>query len=113
MTHPIRAALVIGLATAVVAFAGGEAEARVHHHRHHAAAAASGATSARHRGRHHHGGKPTVVCGRHHRHCHAVASAGRARHVAPPTADESNGMCKSVFIHGQWVQRCNFPDQGQ
>jgi len=109
MIHPIRA-LLIGLATAGVALAGGAAEARVHHHHHHAAAAA---TASAHHGRHHHAGKPRVVCGRHHRHCHAVASAGHVRHVAPPTADESNGMCKSVFIHGQWVQRCNFPDQGQ
>jgi hypothetical protein len=72
------------------------------HHRHcHAVAAGPG---------------PQVVCGRHHRHCHAVFETRRRRHAsiaAGPTAPAAgdNGLCKSVRIHGEWVQRCHFPGQ--
>jgi hypothetical protein len=36
-----------------------------------------------------------------------------AGHVAAaaPDAGGDNGMCKSVRIHGEWVQRCHFPGQ--
>ena len=89
-----------------------------HHRRCHPAATATAQVCDRHH-RHCHpatgaGGK--VVCGRHHRHCHAVVETRRRRHVASvaaPPADTGgdNGMCKSVRIHGEWVQRCHFPGQ--
>jgi len=59
---------------------------------------------------------PKLVCGRHHRHCRAIVETRHRRHVASvaaPPADTAgdNGMCKSVRIHGEWVQRCHFPGQ--
>jgi hypothetical protein len=56
------------------------------------------------------------LCGRHHRHCHAPAAAPSRHHdgAAPSAAADQggdNGMCKSVRIHGEWVQRCHFPGQ--
>jgi len=46
-----------------------------------------------------------------------VVAAAATHHVthAPVSPDEGgdNGMCKSVRIHGQWVQRCHFPGQTQ
>ena len=55
------------------------------------------------------------VCDHHHRHCHAVAATSHHHHAAGPSAPAEqagdNGMCKSVRIHGEWVQRCHFPGQ--
>jgi len=59
-----------------------------------------------------------VVCGRHHRHCHAVIEtrhrrSGREAAAAAPAAPTAgdNGTCRSVRIHGEWVQRCHFPGE--
>jgi hypothetical protein len=57
-----------------------------------------------------------MVCGRHHRHCHAVASHYSRRSAelaAAPERTGDNGVCKSVRLHGEWVQQCNFSNQGQ
>jgi hypothetical protein len=57
-------------------------------------------------------------CRRHH--CAAAARSTRyhrstvravARATAAPAAGGDNGMCQSVRIHGEWVQRCHFPGQ--
>jgi len=91
------------------------------HHRHcHAAAEATKVVCGRHH-RHCHTVAVSqtatkMVCGRHHRHCRTVATTvtRRRHHVAARAATDQlgdNGMCKSVRIHGQWVQRCHFPGQ--
>jgi len=112
-------------------------DAHVRHHHHDVAAAAPTEACGRH---HHHChtaqvSPAQVACGHHHRHCHQVAASGEtvacARHhrhchtVASrryPHADEyarasertgDNGVCKSVRLHGEWVQQCNFANQGQ
>jgi len=129
MSHPLRA-LVAVIATATLAFAG-TAEARTHHHRHHRAAAPTkqvchhhhchavkvATTPTPHRVcRHHHCRMVTTatttrrVC--HHHHCHTVKAAtspAHARRHGAAAQPGNNGTCKSVRIHGQWVQRCNFP----
>ncbi len=92
------------------------------HHRHcHPAQTMPGKVVCGRHHRHCHavGPAPKVVCGRHHRHCHAVVEATHHRRhaatvaaAAPDTpAAGDNGMCKSVRIHGEWVQRCHFPGQ--
>jgi len=90
-----------------------------HHHCHTVKVVAAAPTSHR-VCRHHHCHTVTVaaaptshrVC--HHHHCHTVKVAAASTHVrhplvAPQPGD--NGTCKSVRLHGQWVQRCNFPNQ--
>ena len=57
-----------------------------------------------------------MVCSRHHRHCHVAVSRYAHRAHAFAQADErtgDNGVCKSVRLHGQWVQQCNFSNQAQ
>jgi hypothetical protein len=48
---------------------------------------------------------PATMTSRHGRH-HAAATPRAAA-----STGESNGMCQSVRIHGEWVQRCHFPGQ--
>jgi hypothetical protein len=75
--------------------------------------------SGRHRhGRHEAATPPVHAHGRRHHHGTAVAPAqGRGhRHAGGHAASSSEtgsggGMCQSVRIHGQWVQRCHFPGQ--
>ena len=130
MSHPMRALAAL-IATAALAFAG-TAEARDHHRHHHHVAPAATKRVCRHHHchtvkvaaapvshrvcRHHHCRTVTVaaattrrVC--HHHHCHTVkvAAAHVRGHAVAAARPGDNGTCKSVRIHGQWVQRCNFP----
>ena len=98
MTNALRLAAVAAIGV-IVSLAAGGVDARAHHHHHNAAAAT-----------------PAVVCGRHHPHCHAVASHYSRRSAelaAAPERTGDNGVCKSVRLHGEWVQQCNFSNQGQ
>jgi len=88
-----------------------------HHHCAPQAVAAPAPTS-RYCRRHHCAPQAAVAptsryCRRHH--CYAAVT--RVRHpvahaaAAAPAAGGDNGMCRSVRIHGEWVQRCHFPGQ--
>ena len=112
--------LIASLAAGVLALgAAGAAQARVHHHHHCHTVAAAEATTSRICHHHH---CHTVTAGEavshrvcHHHHCHTVTmwahhprGAEAAEDVAP---NEGSGPCKSVRLHGEWVQRCHFEGQ--
>ena len=103
MTSLFRA---IGIALAVVALSAGvpKPSKTGHHH----TPPKPGKTT--HHRRHHHTPTPkTPTHGRHHRHHPAAPTAKghhHRRHHGAATAPTHG--CKSVRLHGQWVQRCNF-----
>jgi hypothetical protein len=75
--------------------------------RHHCAPQAAAAPTSRYCRRHRHCAAP-VAASRHPRGvAHGVARAA----ASAPATGGNNGMCQSVRIHGEWVQRCHFPGQ--